>query len=110
MEINTKKHNDSIIVKITGRLDAITATDFEESICNLIHDGERKFVFDFSEMDFISSAGLRAILISAKNINGENGALAFACISGMINEVFEISGFSTMFKTYESPLIAAESI
>lgn len=110
MEINTKKYNGISIVNVKGRLDAITSTDFEENVCRLIESGETRFVFDLSSLEYLSSAGLRAILFTAKQIKAVDGHIAFACISGMISEVFEISGFGTMFEIYGSPLAAAEQI
>ncbi len=110
MEISTKKYNEIIIVGVKGRLDAITSTDFEEAVCKLIKNGESRFVFDLSGLEYLSSAGLRAILFSAKQIKAVDGAIAFACISGMISEVFEISGFGTMFEIFGSPLTAAEKL
>lgn len=110
MEINSKKIDDVLIVTIKGRLDALTATDLEEAVCKYINDGELKIVFDFSDLEYISSAGLRAILYAAKKLKAIDGAIAFACISGMISEVFEISGFGTMFDIYSSALGAAETL
>ncbi|WP_432734676.1 STAS domain-containing protein [Maridesulfovibrio sp. FT414] len=110
MEINTKKFNDILIIGVKGRLDAITAADFEKAVCDLIANGETKLVFDLGELEYISSAGLRAILFAAKKLKCIDGQVAFACISGMISEVFEISGFGTMFEIYSSALGAAEAL
>lgn len=110
MEIKSKKVGNVLIISVKGRLDALTSTDFEESICRLINAGERRLVFDLGELDYISSAGLRAILFSAKKLKSVDGLVAFTNISGMISEVFEISGFGTMFEIYNSALVAAEKI
>ncbi|NDV28397.1 STAS domain-containing protein [Desulfovibrio sp. JC010] len=110
MEINSKKVGNVLIMSIKGRLDALTSTELEGKMCKLIEDGETKIVFDLGELEYISSAGLRAILFCAKKLKSTDGTIAFANITGMISEVFEISGFGTMFNIYNSALTAAEKI
>ncbi|WP_320006459.1 STAS domain-containing protein [Maridesulfovibrio sp.] len=110
MEISSKKVGDVLILGIKGRLDALTSTDLENEICKRIGDGETKIVFDLGNLEYISSAGLRAILFCAKKLKTTDGTIAFANITGMISEVFEISGFGTMFNIYNSALSAAEKI
>ncbi|WP_320171975.1 STAS domain-containing protein [Maridesulfovibrio sp.] len=110
MEINSKKVDKALVLGVSGRLDAITSPDFEEKVCKFIDGGETRIVFDFSSLEYISSAGLRAILFAAKRIKEIDGAVAFSCITGMISEVFEISGFGTMFELYDSALAAAEAV
>ncbi|WP_415719457.1 STAS domain-containing protein [Maridesulfovibrio sp.] len=110
MEISSRKVGDVLILGIKGRLDALTSTDLENEICKRIGDGETKIVFDLGNLEYISSAGLRAILFCAKKLKTTDGTIAFANITGMISEVFEISGFGTMFNIYNSALSAAEKI
>ncbi|WP_319763872.1 STAS domain-containing protein [Maridesulfovibrio sp.] len=110
MKINSKKIGEVMIMEIEGRLDALTATELEDELCKYINQGETKVVFDLGELEYISSAGLRAILFCAKKLKGSDGAIAFAGITGMISEVFEISGFGTMFNIYNSALTAVEKI
>ncbi|WP_031484742.1 STAS domain-containing protein [Maridesulfovibrio frigidus] len=110
MELNQKKVENATIVRMEGRLDALTSPNFEDAICKLIKDGEIRLVFDLGDLEYISSAGLRAILSTAKRLKAEDGAIAFANITGMISEVFEISGFGSMFNIYSSALTAANKI
>lgn len=110
MEISNKKVGNVLIISIKGRLDALTSSDLESEICSRLEDGETKIVFDLGELEYISSAGLRAILFCAKKLKSSDGTIAFANITGMISEVFEISGFGTMFNIYNSALTAAEKI
>lgn len=110
MEISSKKVGDVLILGIKGRLDALTSTELENEMCQRIEEGETKIVFDLGDLEYISSAGLRAILFCAKKLKSIDGTIAFANITGMISEVFEISGFGTMFNIYNSALTAAEKI
>ncbi|WP_291329662.1 STAS domain-containing protein [Desulfovibrio sp. UCD-KL4C] len=110
MELSNKKVEEALVVGLKGRLDALTSPSFEETICQFIKKGDTKIVLDLGELEYISSAGLRAILSTAKRLKADNGAIAFANITGMISEVFEISGFGSMFNLYSSTLLAAKDI
>ncbi len=110
MELSNKKVENALVVGLKGRLDALTSPNFEDTICQYIKNGDTKIVLDLGELEYISSAGLRAILSTAKRLRAENGAIAFANITGMISEVFEISGFGSMFNLYSSTLLAAKKI
>ncbi|MFW5500197.1 MULTISPECIES: STAS domain-containing protein [unclassified Maridesulfovibrio] len=110
MEISSKKVGNVLIIAINGRLDALTSSKLESKMCEFISSGENKIVIDLGELEYISSAGLRAILFCAKKLKATEGDIAFANITGMISEVFEISGFGTMFNIYSSALTAAEKI
>ncbi|SDK58805.1 STAS domain-containing protein [Maridesulfovibrio ferrireducens] len=110
MELSSKKVENALIVGMKGRLDALTSPNFEDAICKFIREGEIRIVFDLGDLDYISSAGLRAILSTAKRLKAEDGAIAFANITGMISEVFEISGFGSMFNIYGSALLAAKEL
>ncbi len=110
MEISSKKIENVLILGIKGRLDALTSTGLEKEMCCQIDAGETKIVMDLGELEYISSAGLRAILFCAKKLKSTDGTIAFANITGMISEVFEISGFGTMFNIYSSARVAAKKI
>lgn len=102
MDIQTKKEANASVVTITGRLDAVTAPDFERQIAALMADGEARFVVDFEQLEYISSAGLRVLLATSKLLKGKGGQICFANIGGMVLEVFTISGFGNIFQMHNS--------
>ena len=57
---------------------------------------------NFSELEYISSAGLRSILATAKQLKARNGEIMFTGLKNTVKEVFEISGFYSIFKTFET--------
>jgi anti-anti-sigma factor len=65
-------------------------------------EGEKDFVIDLGELDYISSAGLRVILATAKRLKEKEGKILLASLQDMVKEVFEISGFSAIIPIYES--------
>jgi anti-anti-sigma factor len=102
MEINLKKERNTIIIAVKGRMDAVCATDFDQALEEQIRTGENQFILDFSSLEYISSAGLQCILAVAKNLEAKEGRIVLAALRGTVNEVFEISGFNTMFSIFES--------
>jgi len=107
MEIGFETINDATVAVISGRIDSTTSKELEAKLIPMVDSGIRKLVVDFSRVDFISSAGLRILLMSAKKLKQANGKMALCCLKDSIKEVFEISGFSAIipiFSTREEAL------
>jgi anti-anti-sigma factor len=102
MDISTKKEPTALVVTVSGRMDAVTAPEFEKSISDFITQGEKVFVVNLSGLEYISSAGLRSILACTKRLKELSGKLIFSGLQGYVKEVFSISGFNGIFKIYES--------
>lgn len=77
---------------LSGRLDTITAPQLEEEIRDSL-DGVTELVFDFAELAYVSSAGLRVLLSSQKTMNGK-GTMVVKNVSDEIQEIFDVTGFS----------------
>lgn len=97
MEFENEKKGDHLVLKVKGRMDAVTAPEFEKECTGYIDEGERSFVVDLGGLDYISSAGLRSILSTAKKLKANQGKIVFCGLQGMVQEVFKVSGFSSMF-------------
>lgn len=102
MEFQTKNEANAVIVSVGGRLDAVTAPEYEKRIRELIDDGNSCFVVDFAQLEYISSAGLRGLLVMAKLLNAKGGQVCFANVNGNVLSVFEMSGFNALFKIENS--------
>lgn len=92
MVINVSKKDDSANVNISGRLDTSTATDLESTVQELIADGAKSMVFDLKKLEYTSSAGLRVILKTHKQLS-ETGGLKLKNVNADIREILEITGF-----------------
>ncbi len=79
-------------VNLAGRLDSATSLDFEKSLQNLFEKTGSHVVMNLSALLYISSAGLRVILIAAKSAKQTNGRLILFGLQPRIREIFEISG------------------
>jgi anti-anti-sigma factor len=102
MEIQTRKEKSVVIVSVKGRMDALTAPEFEKSLSDLISKGETLFLLNFAGLDYISSAGLRSILATFKKLKEKQGKILFTGLQGPVEEVFKISGFHSIFNIVDS--------
>ncbi|GAB6043686.1 STAS domain-containing protein [Endothiovibrio diazotrophicus] len=96
MNSATETVNDTLIIRPAGRIDSNTAPQFEQDVLGPINGGQNRVVLDFGDLDYISSAGLRVVLMAAKRLKPSGGKLALYGMSDPIREVFEISGFLTL--------------
>lgn len=99
--IISNKQNPYIIMP-AERLDTGTAPEAESLITSAIERGESKVVIDFSRTEYISSAGLRVILKTAKLLKPKGGALALCNTNEQIQEALEISGFLGIINLFKS--------
>jgi len=102
MEISKEQVMNSTIVSLKGRLDATTATSLEQVFDELIKNGQTKVLVECIELEYISSAGLRVLLAGAKLFKKESGEIALAGLSPNVKQVFEISGFTSIFPIYSN--------
>jgi len=97
MNIDTEERNGIQIVRLEGRIDAHTTTQVEEKLFGLVDGGASRMVINFEKLDFISSAGLRTLLSTAKRVREAKGDLKVCNLNPNVQEVFDITGFSTLF-------------
>ena len=96
MEISGVKDGEVMVFQISGRLDAQTAPTAEAEVKNWLGQGENKLIGDLSNLDYISSAGLRILLMAAKSLKGCGGALCLFGLKDAVREVFEMAGFTSV--------------
>ena len=98
--IETTKRGTAVVLTVTGRMDAATAPEFMKVCDGLIDGGDISLIADLGKLEYISSAGLRSILATAKKLKAMQGEIKFCNLSGMVKDVFNISGFTSMFSIY----------
>jgi len=101
MQISTRTSNDVHIVAFTGSLDSGTSPEAQKSLGAILASA-KKVVLDFTELDYISSAGLRVLLGAAKQLRASGGKLGMFGLNQSVREVFDISGFSSILPVYQS--------
>ena len=100
MEIIQTNSDDATILKLEGRLDTNSASSFEEKLMGLIHSNENKIIVDFAQLDFISSSGLRVLLMAGKKLKTINGKLGLCALREQVKEVFDVAGFTMLFAMF----------
>lgn len=93
MSIETERAGGALVLIPVGRLDSNNAGEAEQIVLGHIAGGETRIVLDFGRLDYISSAGLRVMLMAAKRLKQANGKMVLCSMQDHIREVFEISGF-----------------
>ncbi len=102
MKLETQTIDDIVILRPVGRLDSTSSPELEHALTESLAAGTKRLIFDFANMDYISSAGLRVVLMAAKQLRPVQGKLALVGMSEVVKEVFEISGFLKLFAVGES--------
>ena len=102
MDIKTERADGALIAKAEGRIDGVNARDFEEAMKAAIGSDDSVVVIDLENLSYISSAGLRVILLIAKTLRKRNAELMLCSLSDPIREVFEISGFDKIIPVHAS--------
>jgi anti-sigma B factor antagonist len=102
MEISEDRKDDVVILVLSGKLDATTSKTFENKLLAQIDSGDRRFVIDLSQMDYISSSGLRVFLVAAKRLHGTDGKIVLCSLKDHVRQVFDLAGFSSIFSVHAS--------
>jgi anti-anti-sigma factor len=97
MEVKSRNENGIDILSPEGRIDTSTAKDFEDAVMGTLEHSS-KIIVQFNKLDYISSAGLRVMLMAQKRMGAKQGLLVLAELPTNINEVFKMSGFSKILK------------
>jgi anti-sigma B factor antagonist len=110
MEVTTESDNGTLIAKAGGRIDGTNAGDFEDAMKTAARSNDDAVVLDCEGLSYISSAGLRAILRLAKDLNRRAVKFVLCSLSDPIREVFQISGFDKIITIHASRTVALESL
>ena len=96
MELTIEKQTAAAIVAARGRLDAAGAPEFETRCKALVQEGSPRLLLDFAQVEYVSSAGLRSLLVLAKTVKAAGGALALCGLVPAVRDVMTISGFDNI--------------
>lgn len=102
MNIETEHHDDILVIRPRGRLDSSNSPELEHLLTEQLEAGCQRLVLDFSGLDYISSAGLRVVLLVGKKLRASKGKMVLAGLQDMVREVFDMSGFLVLFAVADS--------
>lgn len=97
MELKQERDGDVVIVRLSGRLDSSAASTAEEALLGALTDNPPRLAIDMTALDYISSAGLRVLLVLAKKVQQQKGKVALGGLAANVREVFAVSAFDTIF-------------
>jgi anti-sigma B factor antagonist len=100
MELTIRNADSVTVVVIEGHLDTNTAPEAQQQLNTLLDGGVDKILVNFEGLDYISSAGLRVLLATAKRLSSCGGTIHICGLNETVNEVFEISGFSVILNVF----------
>ena len=102
LNVTEEEIADVVVLAPVGRVDSANAKAFESQVLQKIQAGKTRLVLDFAELEYISSAGLRVVLIAGKKVKAAGGVLALCQLGPTIRDVFEISGFISLFPVHDT--------
>ena len=97
MDIVQVAADGALVVAPAGRLDSTTSETFEHALATALDGGTRRLVIDFSGVSYISSVGLRVLLVVAKRLKSDRGALVLCGLGDAVRQVFDLAGFLPLF-------------
>ena len=100
MQIVEEKLGTVLALALKGRLDAATSKGVEDRLLALIDSGEIHLVVDLEQLNYISSVGLRVLMLAAKRLRTANGAIVVCALQPTVQQVFEIAGFTKIFRIF----------
>lgn len=109
MNIKKEKIGDFSVLKINGRIDTIHSSVLEYEVNQLFDNEEKNLIFNCGGMNYISSSGLRVFLVAQKKAMALKGKLLLCNMQPAIQEIFRISGFSNLFKIFDTQEAALDN-
>ncbi len=98
MEVNESSDGAVTIVAVKGRLDSVTAPTLGERLSGALAAPSRRLLIEFSQLEYISSAGFRVLLLAAKRAAETDGQIVLAGVSGKVRQLFDLGGFLDLFR------------
>ncbi len=102
MELFHDEASGVAILRLNGRLDAVTAPTLEHRCGKLMEEGKVRIVLDMAQLEYTSRAGLRAILSIAQRLKARKGGFAMCALPRAVEEVFNVSGFTLYLPIHDS--------
>lgn len=109
MQISTKPLKRVEVITVSGRVDSSTAPEFEQALKTALDSGRYRIVLDLEHVDYMSSAGLRAMVAALKTARRHNGDLRIANPSSRVTEVLQLAGLTSIFEVYPNQVDAVGS-
>lgn len=109
MELRTRHYNDIAIFSVNGRLDGTTAADFLQAVQGQVNEGYGRLVIDLKKVDFLSSAGIKALVQTVQISRRQGGDMRLANARGRVKYILNLAGVDSIIKLYPNVVSATAS-
>jgi anti-sigma B factor antagonist len=109
MEVNTQNFKRVDLVTVSGRVDSSNAPQLDEALKNLTNSGRSNLVLDLSQVDYMSSAGLRSLVSTLRDCKRKGGDVRLATPSPRVSDVLSLAGLDSIFEVYDNTTEAVGS-
>ena len=110
LQIEVGEVEDKVILAIEGRLDAASSPVLEKKLNDLLEENRKKIILDFSNVEYLSSAGIRLLLAFTKKLKAQEGNLVIFSIGEDIMEIIKMAGFESILNIYATQEQALQNI
>ncbi len=110
MSIDIERDNGTVVARPSGRIDSSNSRDFQSGLEAAVTDSDTVLVLSFENVDYISSAGMRVILLTARSLQRKRAKIALCSMNDSIRAVFKISGFDKIVPIHESTAAALSAL
>jgi len=97
MEIGEEQTGETLVIAPRGRVDSVSSSELERCVVARLDAGVRRLVIDLAGVDYVSSAGLRVLLVAAKRLKPPQGVLVLCGLGPSVRAVLELAGFMSLF-------------
>lgn len=102
VRIKSEVKGEIMVLKLAGRLDAVSSPQAEREVFDLINEGHYKLLVDFSTVDYLSSAGMRMLLSVTKKLRTLSGKLVICSVNRNVMDVLKMSGFDHVLELFDT--------
>jgi len=110
MNINVRTESDITIVSLDGRMDWKTLSEFSGTVAQMVDTGSKNVLLDFSKMEYMSSAGIRALIEAMQTVEKGGGKIAICSPNTTVLELFKVVQLDKVMKIYKSELEAIDQL
>lgn len=109
VDVVEEKSGDIVILRISGRLDALTSEKADKAVFTVIDRGEKNILLDFTGVTYLSSAGMRVLLSAYKRMRDIKGKVAVCSIEDGVLDVLKMSGFDEVLTVFPNEDVALKN-
>lgn len=102
MEVSIKQESTTFVFTLKGKMDTVTSPEFEKAMARALERGASNVIVNLSELQYISSSGLKSIILAEKQLKERQGSLVFTGLHGVVRDVFKLSGFLSIYEVFDT--------